>query len=179
MAYPSPHADTERQAGGPPRFDAAGACLVATAVLGAVSLFLGFTSVIDGWYGNQSVSYYDSRGAYAWLPALLFLGGLAAVRALFPHHRSDRSWPLLFTAAAVVPFLLSLIASDHPSGLATGEILYLVFGLLQLLAAAAAALLGMGRITFTAHPGPAAPAAPTAPAPPTAPTTPEKTDGDG
>ncbi|MFB7945084.1 hypothetical protein ACFC6L_09195 [Kitasatospora phosalacinea] len=70
---------------------------------------------------------------------------------------ADRSRPLLFTAAAVVPFLLTLIASDHPTGLATGEILYLVLGLLQLLAAAAAALLGLGRITFTAHPEPAPP----------------------
>ncbi|GLW55241.1 DUF5336 domain-containing protein [Kitasatospora phosalacinea] len=157
MAHPPPPADTGRQAGGPPRFDAAGAFLAATALLGATNLFLGFTDVVDGWYDSSSFSYYDQRGAFAWLPALLFLGGLAAVRALASHHRADRSWPLLFTAAAVVPFLLTLIASDHPTGLATGEILYLVFGLLQLLAAAAAALLGLGRITFTAHPDPAPP----------------------
>src|SRR6478609_6730735 len=121
MAHPSPNADTGRQAGGPPRFDASGACLVATAVLGAVNLFLGFTDVYGSWYDSRSVSYYDGRGLHAWLPALLFLGGLAAVRALFPHHRDDRSWPLLFTTAAVVPFLLTLIASDHFTGLATGE----------------------------------------------------------
>lgn len=133
--------------------DVSGVCLAATAALGLVNLFLGFTTVADATDATSSATYFDGRGAWAWLPALLFMAGLAAVKALIAGRSHDRSWPLVITAAAVVPFIMTVIKSDHPGGLATGEILYLIFGLLQLATAAAAAALSSGRIRVVTFAG--------------------------
>lgn len=124
--------------------------LLVTAILGVINLFFGFTTVASG--GEEPVSYFDNYGMFAWVPALLFLGGLTALRALLPGERHDGSLALMVTAAVVIPFIFVTIRTDRGElGMGTGEVLFLIFGSLQLLMAALAVALGSlrtGRMTI-------------------------------
>jgi hypothetical protein len=142
-----------------------------TALLGIANLFLGFTTVSSDGYAD--LSFFNAHGILGWVPALLFLGGLAAIRPVLPRigPHADGSLPLIATAAGIIPFAFGVLATDHGGyGLQTGETLYLVFGLLQLVCAAAALFVRLGggrprRQRPTAYqPSPPAP-----PAPPPAP----------
>ena len=125
-----------------------------TAVFGVVNLFLGFTTAVHDSGG--SLAYFGADGLLAWIPAMLFLGGLLAMRAILPRaHRPDLL-PALVTTAVMVPFVFSTINTDRfGAGIATGEILYLIFGSLQLVTAWLAALLDsfrLGALTVTRYP---------------------------
>jgi hypothetical protein len=142
----------------------------ATALFGLVNLFLGFTTAVHD--RGDSLAYYGANGLLAWIPALLFLGGLLAGRAMLPRAQRPDWLPALVTTAVMVPFVFTTIKTDrYGEGMAVGEILFLIFGLLQLVTAWLAAALGSFKIGSVAvqrysAPAPSAPAAPTPPPPP-------------
>ncbi|WP_037570933.1 DUF5336 domain-containing protein [Phaeacidiphilus oryzae] len=124
---------------GPLTVSLADVCYLLTALLGIACLFLGFTTITSDGYTD--LSFFNAHGLLGWVPALLFLGGLAAIRPVLPSRgaRADGSLPLIATAAGIIPFAFGVLATDHGGyGLQTGETLMLVFGLLQLVFAAAA-----------------------------------------
>ena len=125
-----------------------------TALFGLVNLFLGFTTAVHDTGGSRA--YYGADGLLAWIPAMLFFGGLLAARALLPRaHRPDLL-PALATTAVMVPFIFSTINTDrYGAGIAIGEVMYLIFGSLQLVTAWLAALLDsfrLGTLTVTRYP---------------------------
>ncbi|WP_026455202.1 DUF5336 domain-containing protein [Saccharomonospora iraqiensis] len=110
--------------------------LLVTAGLGALNLFLGFTSLVEG------SSFYQSP--LSWVPALLLVAGLTAVLSLLPGDQEPGVWPAVFSVGATVPFLFAIFQLD--GDLAVGGILVLVFAILQMLAAVAAYLFDVGII---------------------------------
>ncbi|WP_019809232.1 DUF5336 domain-containing protein [Saccharomonospora halophila] len=118
--------------------------LSVTAGLGALNLFLGFTSLGGGF------SFYESP--LSWVPALLLVAGLTAALSLLPGDQEPGVWPAVFSVGATVPFLFAIFQLN--GDLAVGGILVLVFAILQMLAAVAAYLFDSGIVPMpTAGPG--------------------------
>ena len=108
---------------------------LATGGLGVLNLFLGFANVVEG------ASFFETP--FGWVPALLFIGGAAALAGLLPGESKPGTWPAVLSAGAVLAFLFTVF---QVSNLGVGGILVLIFGLAQLGVAVTAYLLESGAI---------------------------------
>ncbi|MFC4004452.1 DUF5336 domain-containing protein [Prauserella oleivorans] len=118
---------------------------LATAGLGVLNLFLGFANVGGG------ASFYE-QASFAWIPALLFLSGLAAAQVVLPNAGKPGVWPALLAVGVVLPYLFVTFSIDGDYD--AGGIMVLIFGILQMLAAIAAYLFDANLIKPPAAPRP-------------------------
>jgi hypothetical protein len=103
--------------------------LLATGVLGVLNLFFGFVDT-GGTSSGGGIGLYDfSLSTFALAPTMLFLGGLAALRAFLPGEGRAGAWPALITTAIVVTLILSAIQGGSAG---TAGPLFLIFGCVQL-----------------------------------------------
>lgn len=93
-----------------------------TAGLGALNLFLGFTSVV------QSASFFEA--GIGWVPAMLLAGGLLALPAVLPGEvKKAGIYPAAVLLGVTLAFLFLVFQAE--GGLEVGGIMVLIFGILQ------------------------------------------------
>lgn len=112
-----------------------------TAFLGLANLFLGFASLGTDTTGAAS-SFFES--AVGWIPALLFVSGLAALFVVLPGDQKPGPWPAALALGSVLPYLFTVFSLT--AELAIGGILVLVVGFVQLIVAVVAYLYAAGVI---------------------------------
>ncbi len=125
-----------------------GIAYLVTAGLGVLNLFLGFAPMtggsrtVEGFEVTGSgQSFYE--GAHGWVPALLLIAGLTALFGILPGDHRPGIWPAVFAVGGTLPFLFTVF---QISGLGTGGVLVLIFGILEMLAAVGAYLMDAGII---------------------------------
>jgi hypothetical protein len=106
---------------------------LAIGFLGLANLFLAFATMGMG----SSTGFYGS--GMGWLPALFFLGGLAALTAVLPGDQKPGLWPAFFATTGVLVLLFSFFQGS--GDLEAGGILLLIFGIIQMLVSIAVYLL--------------------------------------
>jgi|SRR5690606_25656712 len=129
QSFPGPPAP--QQGGGGLKISLPQILFLAVAGLGVLNLFFGFINA------TQGMSFYE-QPIFAWLPALLFVGGLSALLTMLPGEQKPGAWPAIISLGVTLPFLFITFAASFEYD--AGGIILLIFAILQTLAAVAAYL---------------------------------------
>ncbi|MET0233630.1 MAG: DUF5336 domain-containing protein [Kibdelosporangium sp.] len=152
MTYPSgapggypgqgPHQPQPGPGYGPPQGHAPGLKLSLPRILALVAGGLGVLNLLLGFAPLVTSSSFYESGVGAWIPAVLFIGGLLQLPAILPGDQKPGIAPAAVSTGVALGFLFMVFALD--ASIAAGGVIVLIFAILQMGAAVAAYLFEVG-----------------------------------